>query len=313
MSVSYGPNLGKMINAGTGDAFDIDFRAFLRMIDALLQGSVKSQSLSAPPSSPANGDRYIIGASPSGAWAGAAGSIACWTTDDPAATAGEWNVYAPKVGWLVYSVADAGFFSWTGSAWAALLAGGSSGVASLNSLTGGLSIAEGSGITVTVAGSTITIAASGGGGGGATAFTGLSDVPSAYTGAGGKAVEVNSGATALVFSAKPFDVGVTAPGVGANNQILLRLKLARAVTFPSGAALSLAAASAAATASTTFTLKKNGTSFATVNFAASSASGVWTQASDAAFSPGDLLEIDGPATADATLADVGITLAGTRA
>ncbi len=176
MSVSYGPNLGKMINAGTGDAFDIDFRAFLRMIDALLQGSVKSQSLSAPPSSPANGDRYIIGASPSGAWAGAAGSIACWTTDDPAASSGEWNIYAPKAGWLVYSVADAAFYSWTGSAWAAFSGGGGSGVASLNSLTGALSIAAGSNITVTPSGSTITIAASGGGGGGSSTLAGDSDV-----------------------------------------------------------------------------------------------------------------------------------------
>jgi hypothetical protein len=150
------------------------------------------------------------------------------------------------------------------------------------------------------------------GGGGATAFTGLSDVPGSYTSAGGKAVEVNGGATALVFSTKPFDVAVLAPGLGTNNQVLLRVKLARAVTFPASATLSQAAASAAATGSTTFTLKKNGSSFATVNYAASASVGTWTQASDAVFAAGDLLEIDGPATADATLADVGITLAGIR-
>lgn len=39
----------------------------------------------------------------------------------------------------------------------------------------------------------------GGGGGGATAFTGLSDVPSSYSGQGGKLVAVNSGASALEF------------------------------------------------------------------------------------------------------------------
>jgi hypothetical protein len=147
---------------------------------------------------------------------------------------------------------------------------------------------------------------------GATAFTGLSDVPASYSGDGGFAVEVNSGATALVFNAKPFDVGVFAPGAGSNNQKLVRLNLARAVKFPAGASASYAVASAAATGSTTFTLKKNGTSFATVNFPASATTGTWTQASDATFAAGDLLEIDGPATADATLADVGITLSGTR-
>jgi hypothetical protein len=110
----------------------------------------------------------------------------------------------------------------------------------------------------------------------------------------------------------PFDVGVFAPGVGTNAQKLARIPLARAVTFPAGAATSEAKASANATASTTFTLSKNGSSFATVNFAIGAAVGTWTQASDANFSAGDVLEIDGPGTADATLADVGITLSGTR-
>lgn len=43
--------------------------------------------------------------------------------------------------------------------------------------------------------------AAGGTGGGVTKFTGLSDVPSSYTGAGGKTLRVNSGATALEFVA----------------------------------------------------------------------------------------------------------------
>jgi hypothetical protein len=149
-------------------------------------------------------------------------------------------------------------------------------------------------------------------GSGVTAFTGLSDAPASYSGDGGFAVEVNSGATALVFNTKPFDVAVFAPGVGTNSQKLARIALARAVSFPSGAANSQAKASAAATGSTVYTLTKNGTSFATVTFAASATSGTWTQASTTTFAAGDVLEIDGPGTADATLADVGITLSGTR-
>jgi hypothetical protein len=110
----------------------------------------------------------------------------------------------------------------------------------------------------------------------------------------------------------PFDVGVFAPGLGTASQKLVRIPLARAVVFSAGAALSIAKASANATASTTFTLSKNGTAFATVNFAAAAAVGIWTQAADADFAAGDVLEIDGPGTADATLADVGLTLSGTR-
>lgn len=271
MSVSNGPNLGRMINALTGDTFDVDFRSFLRMIDVLLQDAVISKTLTAPPGSPANGDRYIVGASATGAWSGHDKSIAVWTTDNPATPGGLWEFYAPKPGWMVVNIADSTIYTYVSSAWTAVV-----------------------------------------GGGGGTTFVALTDVPASYSGAGGKAVEVNAGASALVFSAKPFDVAVFAPGLGTNSQILARFKLARAVTFPAGASLSLASASAAATGSTTFTLKKNGTSFATVNFAASATTGIWTQASDAVFAAGDLLEIDGPATADATLQDVGITLAGTR-
>lgn len=310
MAVSNGPNLGKMISAATGDPFDVDFRKLLRAIDVLLQGAVISRTLTAPPGSPANGDRYVVGAGPTGAWATYGGAIAVWTTDNPAAPSGEWEFYVPKTGWLVYSLADAAFYAYSGSAWAVLAGGGGS-----STLAGDTDVA----LTSPSNGQVLTYDSTSSkwenatpSGGGASAFTGLTDAPGSYSGAGGKAVEVNSGASALVFSAKPFDVAVTAPGVGSNNQVLARFKLARAVTFPSGAALSQASASANATGSTTFTLKKNGTSFATVNFAGSSASGTWTQASDATFAAGDLLEIDGPATADATLADVGITLAGVR-
>lgn len=109
----------------------------------------------------------------------------------------------------------------------------------------------------------------------------------------------------------PFDVPVFAPGVGSNNQKLLRIKLTRAVKFPSGAANSYATASAASTGTATFTFNKNGAPFATVAYTIS-ATGVWTQALDATFAAGDLLEVDGPATADATLADVGMTLYGFR-
>lgn len=268
MSVSTGPNLGLMISAATGDNFDVSFRALLRGFDALVMCSVLSKTLTAPPGSPANGARYIVGASATGAWSGKDKDIAVWTTDNPAAGSGEWEFYTPKAGFLAYNVADTTLYEYSGTAWVGV--------------------------------------------GGVTSFTGLSDVPGSYSGAGGKAVEVNSGETALVFSSKPFDVAVFAPGVGTNSQKLMRVALARAVTFPASATLSQAKASANATGSTTFTLTKNGSSFATVNFAASAASGTWTQASAANFAAGDVLEIDGPGTADATLADVGITLAGIR-
>jgi hypothetical protein len=117
MSVSNGPNLHVMINAVTGDPFDISFRQFLRMIDALVQSAVISRTLTAPPGSPANGARYIVGPSATGAWSGSSNNIAVWTTDDPAAPTGEWNFYAPNAGFLVFCVAESQFLQWSGSAW----------------------------------------------------------------------------------------------------------------------------------------------------------------------------------------------------
>jgi hypothetical protein len=113
-------------------------------------------------------------------------------------------------------------------------------------------------------------------------------------------------------AARPLSIGVFAPGVGTNSQLLLYLAMDRPCIFPASAPNSFAKANTAATGSTTFSVKKNGVQFATIVFSASGTVGAWTQASDATFGAGDVLEIDGPATADATLANVGITLQGYR-
>lgn len=63
----------------------------------------------------------------------------------------------------IYYATDTSTLSvWDGSAWHTVTGGGGGGVTSLNSLTGSLTIANGTGITVSVSGSTITIAATGG-------------------------------------------------------------------------------------------------------------------------------------------------------
>lgn len=135
--------------------------------------------------------------------------------------------------------------------------------------------------------------------------------PAAPAGSLNVKFQTDGGGNNSAYVAAPFDVPVFAPGVGTNNQKLLRIKLTRATKFPAGAANSYATASAASTGTATFTFSKNGAPFATVAYTAS-ATGVFTQASDATFAAGDLLEVDGPATADGTLADVGMTLYGYR-
>lgn len=60
--------------------------------------------------------------------------------------------------------------------------GGGAGVGSLNGLSGDLTLAAGTGVTVTPTGSTLTIAASGGGGGGVASFNGRTGVVVAASG-----------------------------------------------------------------------------------------------------------------------------------
>lgn len=48
----------------------------LTRIDAVLNSGAKSRVLNAPPGSPASGDLYIVGSSPTGAWSGQAGNLA---------------------------------------------------------------------------------------------------------------------------------------------------------------------------------------------------------------------------------------------
>lgn len=108
-----------------------------------------------------------------------------------------------------------------------------------------------------------------------------------------------------------YRIGSMNKGVGANNDIYFYGALDYAVTFPAAAAKSRVTGKAAATGSTTFTFMKNGSSFATAVVSGSGTTGTFTQASDATFNgTTDILEIDGPATADATFANFSIILSG---
>lgn len=107
-------------------------------------------------------------------------------------------------------------------------------------------------------------------------------------------------------------IGAFIPGAGTNSQVVLYTALTDPTTFPASATYSQAVAKTAATGTTTYTFKKNGSAFATAVWSASGTVAAWTQASDATFAAGDILELDGPATADATLSNIGFALRGYR-
>ena len=76
------------------------------------QQNVKDKDLSAPPVSPVDGDRYIVGASPTGAWAGQAGKIAWYYN-------AAWNFDTPTEGWNTWIEDENLFYYHDGTSWIA--------------------------------------------------------------------------------------------------------------------------------------------------------------------------------------------------
>lgn len=112
MSIVNGPNLGLMENANTGEVHDTALRALLRGLDALVMPNVKGYLTNTPPGSPANGDCYIIGAAPTGTWAGQGGKVARYS-----AVAVAWEFFTPKNGWMIQANSAREIYRYTASAW----------------------------------------------------------------------------------------------------------------------------------------------------------------------------------------------------
>lgn len=140
---------------------------------------------------------------------------------------------------------------------------------------------------------------------------------------GSVTITVSSGAQKLIYldgtdineitvSGNPYDIGGSIVGAPTDGAVLLRYPVPRAVRFLSGMSLSKGVAGTAATATAAFSIKKNGTEFATMTFAGSATTATFACATTTNFSAGDVLTLVAPATADATLADIGFALSGLR-
>lgn len=121
----------------------------------------------------------------------------------------------------------------------------------------------------------------------------------------GTNVEVLSG---LQTTEYPMDIKIFKAGLPTSSEVLFVMAMTRTTEFPASMVNSQGDSDVAANASTTFTFAKNGTSFATANFAASAKVVTWTAASATTFNTGDILKVTAPASADANLADIGFNL-----
>ena len=96
----------------------------IRALDAIVQLSAIDRALASPPDSPSEGDRYIVPAGATGAWATEEGSIAAWQD-------GSWAFYAPREGWIAWVAAEDALFVFDGGTWAKAASGSGSSTVSM--------------------------------------------------------------------------------------------------------------------------------------------------------------------------------------
>lgn len=81
----------------------------LRLLDIIIQTTVLNATLTTPPGSPTNGDRYIPAATATGAWVGFENYIAYYYNG--------WFFVQPAIGWIVYDVNISKYKTWNGTSW----------------------------------------------------------------------------------------------------------------------------------------------------------------------------------------------------
>lgn len=104
------PNLPLSYGWALGDPYKPEMDANLIMLGSIIGLTVLSRTLDAPPVSPLDGDRYIVGSAPTGAWAGNAFKVALWLS-------GAWIFHTPKTGWLAWVQAESKLSVYNAGTW----------------------------------------------------------------------------------------------------------------------------------------------------------------------------------------------------
>lgn len=120
------PDLGIPYIANQQSQPEVTHNDALNMLIALQKGAI-DKDLNTPPGSPTNGDVYIVGPSPTGAWAGKANKIAIYTTNAwtfvPGNDSSGTNIAigARHEGMKIWVQDENTLYVWSGSAWAVVV------------------------------------------------------------------------------------------------------------------------------------------------------------------------------------------------
>lgn len=107
------PNLALPLIAPDQAQKHLTHNEALRVLDAVVHLRVIDRDLSTPPAASVEGDRYIVGAAATGAWAGQDARVAAWQD-------GGWLFYPPRAGWIAFVHDEGRFVAWSGAAWVPL-------------------------------------------------------------------------------------------------------------------------------------------------------------------------------------------------
>lgn len=123
------PNLGIPLQEAGSRQTDAVQNAFANIVDAWLQCVVQSVGDTAPPGSPSNGNRYIVGTSATGAWATHDNALAVYRDG--------WQFYAPKEGVAVKDLDSGDDYEFIAAAWTVKAGGGGGAIKITTTVTSG--------------------------------------------------------------------------------------------------------------------------------------------------------------------------------
>lgn len=138
------PDLGWPLIATQQSQPEVTHNQALLLVQALLVGAISQTNT--PPGSPVDGDLYIVGTAPTGAWAGRANKLAlryggAWQFVPGVNSAGTAIAMGARhEGLRVYSQALNALMVWTGSAWVAQYALTAGVQAAIPDATGGSTV-----------------------------------------------------------------------------------------------------------------------------------------------------------------------------
>jgi uncharacterized protein DUF2793 len=266
----------------------------MNRLDAMVQIGALDYA-NAPGGSPVDGDTYLVGSSPTGAFTGHAQAVAYYLS-------GAWLFFPARPGMLAYDATLDGFRYFDGSAWTPGFGATGSTFLDLTDApadyTGDalkyLRVNAGeTGVEFQAFPTLITT------------LLGLTDTPDSYTSQALKLLRVNAGATAIEFvtapdvvtlpTTYPYDLAGSYGGVVTAETVLLRYPFPRAASWAEDAPDSQAVCAIPPADATALLLKQNGVEVGQILFAAFATVGTFTLTPGVTFALGDVLTLETPA------------------